>query len=517
MLDGLSLKKKLLLPLLLSWLCLLGLTLWDAWQIRDTRLDERRRDLIHVTDMALSVVKDYDALARAGKLPLEEARQQALDRVRAMRFGSDGYFTVMHSDTVVVMHPIKPELNGKNMDGFTDPQGVHLFRDIAAIGKTTGQGFVQYLWPKPGAEAPQPKLSYVARFEPWDWIFISGIYLDDVTAAFHAALSKSLLLLLAIGSLMSVVVWRIASGLQRQLGGEPALTSRVATRIAEGDLGSQVETAPGDDNSVLFSMRQMQDRLTGAIGTIRSSAHAITNAAQQIALGNADLSKRSEEQAASLEETAASMEQLTGTVRQTAENALQASLLAEGASDIAVRGGEIVGKVVRTMGDIRDASGKVVDIIGVIEGIAFQTNILALNAAVEAARAGDQGRGFAVVAGEVRSLAQRSATAAKEIKALIGNSAQRVEDGSALVESAGRAMEDIVEAVKRVTDLMGEMRAATQEQTGGIEQVNLAVTQMDQMAQQNAALVEQAAAAAASLEDQAETLHQAVGTFRLAA
>ncbi|MNN20956.1 Methyl-accepting chemotaxis protein II [compost metagenome] len=211
------------------------------------------------------------------------------------------------------------------------------------------------------------------------------------------------------------------------------------------------------------------------------------------------------------------MEELTSTVRQSADNARQASRLAEGASDIAVRGGEIVHQVVGTMGEIKAASGKVVDIIGVIEGIAFQTNILALNAAVEAARAGEQGRGFAVVAGEVRSLAQRSATAAKEIKSLIGDSADRVERGSQLVARAGETMEQIVSAVKRVTDIMGEISAASAEQSAGIEQVNLAVTQMDTVTQQNAALVEQAAAAAGSLEEQAQRLKEAVSTFRLAA
>ncbi|CAG2154598.1 methyl-accepting chemotaxis protein [Cupriavidus numazuensis] len=516
MLQNLSLRKKLLLPLVLSWVCLLGITLWNAWQMRALRMEERRLDLAHVTDTAVSVVAGYEALVKAGKMPLEDAKQQALDRVRAMRFGDDGYFTLMRSDTEVLMHPFKTDMIGKKMEDTKDPNGTYLFRDIAAIGKGSGKGFVHYLWPKPGAEAPQPKLSYVANFRPWDWNFIAGLYLDDIEAAFRASLLNALALLLGVGALMTVVMLRVAGSLQKQLGGEPTLTSQIATRIAEGNLSTTVEVRPGDEHSVLYAMQQMQSRLTGAIGSIRGSADSIAGAAKQISAGNSDLSRRSEEQAASLEETAASMEQLTSTVRQSADNARQASRLAEGASEIAVRGGSIVSQVVTTMGDIKEASGKVVDIIAVIEGIAFQTNILALNAAVEAARAGEQGRGFAVVAGEVRTLAQRSATAAKEIKALIGNSAQRVEDGAVLVEGAGKAMDEIVEAVKRVTDLMGEMRAATEEQTGGIEQVNQAVSQMDQMAQQNAALVEEAAAAAASLEDQAAALHHAVGQFRLA-
>jgi len=516
MLQNLSLRKKLMLPLVLSWICLLAITLWNAWEMRALRFEDRKLSLEHVTDVANSIVTEYEAMARAGKLPVEEAQKQALDRVRALRFGADGYFTVMRSDHVVLMHAIKKELDGKNMGDMKDPNGVYLFREIAALGKNPGHGFVEYLWPKPGAEAPQPKLSYVLNFKPWDWDFIAGLYLDDIHAEFRRSLWEALGWLLGVGALMSVVMVRVSVSLQKQLGGEPALTSQIAARIAEGDLASHVQTKPNDRESVLYNMQQMQARLTGAIGQIRGSADSIAGAARQIAAGNVDLSRRSEEQAASLEETAASMEELTSTVRQSADNARQASRLAEGASDIAVRGGQIVHQVVGTMGEIKAASGKVVDIIGVIEGIAFQTNILALNAAVEAARAGEQGRGFAVVAGEVRSLAQRSATAAKEIKALIDNSAQRVEDGSVLVEGAGRAMEEIVEAVKRVTDLMGEMRAATEEQTGGIEQVNQAVSQMDQMAQQNAALVEEATAAAASLEDQADALHRAVGQFRLA-
>ncbi|QYY30875.1 cache domain-containing protein [Cupriavidus pinatubonensis] len=516
MLQNMTLRKKLLLPLVLSWICLLGITLWNAWQTRALRLEERRLDLIHVTDTAMSVVAEYEALARAGKMSQAEAQQQAMGRVRAMRFGADGYFTLMRTDTEVLMHPLNSEINGKKMEEMKDANGTSLGREIADIAKGPGKGFVEYLWAKPGADEPQPKLGYVANFGPWDWNFIGGLYLDDIRGESRIALYKALALLLGVGALMTVVMLRVATSLQKQLGGEPALTSQIAARIAEGDLATVVELRPGDEHSVLFAMQQMHSRLTGAIGSIRGSADSIAGAAKQIAAGNSDLSRRSEEQAASLEETAASMEQLTSTVRQSADNARQANCLAEGASEIAVRGGSIVSQVVTTMGEIKEASGKVVDIIGVIEGIAFQTNILALNAAVEAARAGEQGRGFAVVAGEVRTLAQRSATAAKEIKALIGNSAQRVEVGAVLVEDAGKAMDEIVEAVKRVTDLMGEMRAATEEQTGGIEQVNQAVSQMDRMAQQNAALVEEAAAAAASLEDQAAALHHAVGQFRLA-
>ncbi|MGH8777773.1 methyl-accepting chemotaxis protein [Paraburkholderia sp.] len=287
-------------------------------------------------------------------------------------------------------------------------------------------------------------------------------------------------------------------------------------KIAAGDLSQRVEVYSSNEIGRLFGgIKRMQESLSKMVKAVHVSTESIDTGAREIAMGNTDLSQRTEQQAASLQETASSMEQLTGTVRQNAENARQASQLAVNASDIATRGGEVVSQVVNTMQDIATSSGKVVDIIGVIEGIAFQTNILALNAAVEAARAGEQGRGFAVVAGEVRSLAQRSASAAKEIKELIGDSTGKVQSGSALVGRAGATMNEIVQAVRRVTDIMGEISAASEEQSTGIEQVNRAVTQMDEVTQQNAALVEQAAAAAASLEEQTRQLQVVVSGWHV--
>nr|WP_315595932.1 methyl-accepting chemotaxis protein [uncultured Cupriavidus sp.] len=289
-----------------------------------------------------------------------------------------------------------------------------------------------------------------------------------------------------------------------------------ALRMGAGDLTTTFEHKSADEVGALArAMRTMQRSLLSVVHDIQEGMASISTATHQVAAGNNDLSQRTGQQAASLEETASSMEQLTGTVRQNADNARQASGLAVNASDTAVRGGEAVGRVVQTMDEINEASRKIVDIVGVIEGIAFQTNILALNAAVEAARAGEQGRGFAVVAGEVRSLAQRSANAAKEIKNLIGNTVSRVENGSALVSEAGATMDEIVQAVKRVTDIMGDISSASVEQSAGIEQVNEAVAQMDEVTQQNAALVEQAAAAAGSLEEQADRLRESISTFRV--
>ena len=288
-------------------------------------------------------------------------------------------------------------------------------------------------------------------------------------------------------------------------------------RIAAGDLATPIQVYGRNEISMLFaSLQRTQQSLIGTVGAVRDGAESILIGLQEIAEGNNDLSSRTEQQAASLEETAASMEQLTATVKQNAENARQASQLALSASETAQKGGKVVANVVQTMHDIAGSSQKIADITGVIDGIAFQTNILALNAAVEAARAGEQGRGFAVVAGEVRNLASRSAQAAKEIKVLIDESVSRVKHGSVLVENSGATMQDIVRSVTRVTDIMGEIASASDEQSRGIEQVTQAVTQMDQVTQQNAALVEESASAATALEEQAITLADAVAVFRLA-
>ncbi len=308
----------------------------------------------------------------------------------------------------------------------------------------------------------------------------------------------------------------IAWGMTRSITVPMNEAVQVAQRVATGDLTSNVQARSTDETGqLMLALKDMNESLKKIVGEVRSGTEAIGSGTKQIASGNADLSQRTEEQASSLEETASSMEELTSTVKQNAENAKQANQLAMGASTVAVKGGQVVSEVVSTMSSINESSKKIVDIIGVIDGIAFQTNILALNAAVEAARAGEQGRGFAVVASEVRNLAQRSAAAAKEIKTLIGDSVDKVGAGTKLVDEAGKTMEEIVNSVKRVTDIMSEITAASQEQSAGIEQVNQAITQMDEVTQQNAALVEEAAAAAESLEEQAQNLQAAVAIFNI--
>ncbi len=339
----------------------------------------------------------------------------------------------------------------------------------------------------------------------------------SAAAARYASIRVVAIVSIAGGLLFGVLFGLVlVRSIGRQLGAEPGQAAEVARSVATGDLSVHIDLRPGDATSLMAQLKEMQSSLTQVVGSVRQNSESVATASAQIAQGNLDLSQRTEEQASALEQTAASMEQLSSTVKANADNAKQANQLAQGASTVAIQGGQIVTQVVETMKGINDSSRKIADIISVIDGIAFQTNILALNAAVEAARAGEQGRGFAVVASEVRNLAGRSAEAAKEIKSLINASVERVEQGTALVDRAGITMTEVVSSIKRVTDIMGEISAASTEQSAGVSQVGQAVSQMDMVTQQNAALVEESAAAAESLKVQAQQLVQTVAVFKLA-
>ena len=413
------------------------------------------------------------------------------------------------------MHPISAALEGKDSSELKDSTGKYFAAEMTKIVKTSGSGFVSYMWPKPGSQTPVPKITYVKGFESWGWLIGSGVYVDDIDAVIFSRVARGALGAGVLAIVLLVVGVLITRSLLRQLGGEPDAATDITQRMAQGDLTVDIVLKPNDQSSLLYAIKCMRDSLSGIVAQVRTGSEGVATASAEIAQGNHDLSARTEQQASALEETAASMEQLSATVKQNADNAVQANQLAQSASTVAAQGGDVVAQVVDTMKGINDASRKISDIISVIDGIAFQTNILALNAAVEAARAGEQGRGFAVVATEVRSLAGRSANAAKEIKTLISTSVERVEQGTVLVDRAGTTMTQVVASIRRVTDIMGEISAASSEQSAGVSQVGEAVTQMDQATQQNAALVEQMAAAASSLKSQAQDLVGTVAVFRL--
>ncbi len=469
---------------------------------------------------AHSIVASYQAKAASGAMPVEEAQKAAKDALRVSRFGGpEGkteYFYIWTLDSKGVMHPIKPEWEGQDMAGkVKDGAGTDILKQISTAlnASSNGRVFVPTMFAWPGSQSLVPKLQYVIRVDGWNWMVGSGLYTDDIDQLVRKTLLSNLAIVLVVMLVVGGVGLLVTRSVLRQIGGEPTDAIAVMSEVAQGNLDTPIPDAPA--GSLLDGLGRMVVSLRQLVTEVRSATESIATASSEIAQGNNDLAHRTEDTASNLQSTASSMEELTSTVRQTSDSAQTANQMATSAATVAARGGEVVSRVVATMQDINASSNKISDIIGVIDGIAFQTNILALNAAVEAARAGEQGRGFAVVASEVRSLAQRSAEAAKEIKALIGASVEKVESGTQLVGNAGATMTEIVESVQRVTDIIGEIRSATSEQSQGIAQVNTAMNQLDQMTQQNSALVEQSTAAADSLREQAMKLTQVVALFRV--
>jgi methyl-accepting chemotaxis protein len=474
-------------------------------------MEERKAAVRQSVEIAYGILERHHKLVQDGKLTDELARQAANEQIRALRYAGDEYFFITDKRPYVVLHPIKPELEGKDASGIKDSKGIPVFTAIVNATLTTGAGFVTYTWPKPGESKPVPKLSYAKAFTPWNWVIGSGVYINDVDAVFrkHALQSGGVAVVLA------TLLFFIGHIISRNIVEPIAESVRIARAVAAGDLTMSARVGGRDEASQLLrALNDMNTSLNGIVTKVRDGAQSISAGSTQIASGNIDLSSRTEQQASSLEETASSMEELTSAVQHTAGNAQEANQISMSASEVARRGGEVMAEVIDTMKAINDSAGRIADIIGVIDGIAFQTNILALNAAVEAARAGEQGRGFAVVATEVRTLAQRSAAAAREIKALIDSSVGKIKEGSQLVSEAGTTIDEVVGSVTRVTGIVAEIAQASSEQRSGIEQINAAVTQIDGVTQQNAALVEESAAAAQALQEQAIALNALVGIFK---
>ena len=501
----------------LAALSVLAASLGLLWHNYQRQLADRSLAVQQTVQVAHGLIAWAHEQQRSGRMTEAQAQQAAISQIDKVRYGAGEYFWINDMQTRMIHHPIKPALNGQNVGEMKDPNGVYLFKAFVDQVRQAGSGFVAYQWPKPGHDTPVDKVSYVQGFAPWGWVVGSGLYIDDLQSTFRQEAIGLLCMVMGL----SAAIWLLGETMARDIGRGITETVRRAEAVADGRIHAAL--APhalmnGRDEigRLLQAMRGMGERLGRALDDVRQSVDNVAMASQQIAAGNQDLSHRTEQTSANLQHTASSMEQLSGTVQHNAESSSTAQAMAAEAAQQAKRGGEVVAQVVQTMEAIHHSARKVTEIITVIDGIAFQTNILALNAAVEAARAGEQGRGFAVVAGEVRTLAQRSAQAAREIKTLIQTSTEHVESGADLVHTAGQTMSAIVDSVERVAGLIHEIANATREQNQGIVSIHSAMTSLDDVTQQNASLVEESAAAASSLKEQADALAQVVGRFRLA-
>ena len=513
--NRLSLNARVALVVVVVVAGLASLTVMNAFESRTLQMDGLQRSLRGEIESAVSVASAFHERAQKGEFSEAEAQKRALAQIHEMRWNKGkGYVFVFDTGLVMRMHPLRPNWAGKDISAETDAKGMPHYRMMSEADAKAGHGLIRYTQKMPGGGS-KDKITYSQLFKPWQLNFAAGAYFTDIDAQFSHSLKVNLAKAGLVGLLVILMVWLSMRSIRRSIGGEPDAAVAMAARIADGELGSDGADRDFPPGSLLAELVRMRKTLTGIVGGVQHGSHAVSTAAQQIAKGNDDLSQRTQEQASSLEETAASMEQMTSTVKQNAENASHANQLASGARVQAERGGQVAALAVTAMGEINASSRKIADIVGLIDEIAFQTNLLSLNAAVEAARAGEQGRGFAVVASEVRNLSQRSASAAKEIKGLINESVERVQAGSDLVDQSGAALTDIVDSVKKVTDIVAEIAAASQEQSTGIDQVNRAVMQMDEVTQQNAALVEEASAAARAMQEQASELQSQMMFFHL--
>lgn len=466
--------------------------------MKQEMLEDRKVKTRHLVEVAHGIIAAYGATADAGQMTADDAKRYALLALKGLRYGGTEYFWVNDMVPNVVMHPIKTELDGKDVSDFKDPNGKALFVAFVDTVRRDGEGFVDYMWPKPGLTQPVPKISYVKGYAPWGWVVGSGIYVDDVDAAYSRELWKQVVVTIGLALLLGVVGWLIARSLTGPIGHAVA----VARRLAKGDLTARVELG-GDDEvgTLLEAQADLVNELGHVIGEVRSGAEALSHASGQVSLASQGLSQGSGELTSSVDAIASSLEQMNASIAQNAENSRVTDQMArKGAAD-AREGSQAVGETVSAMNVIAEK-------ISIIDEIAYQTNLLALNAAIEAARAGDQGRGFAVVAGEVRKLAERAQKAAREIGGLAEKSVAVAHRSRALLEA-------LVPSIQKTADLVQEVAAASQEQAAGVAQIHRSMATVDQVTGRNAGTAEELASTAEEMAAQAESLRRLMDYFTI--
>ncbi len=464
--------------------------------LKDRLMNEKQMATKNLVDSAYTLVNYYEGRVKTGELKVDDAKQRAIANIRSLRYADNEYFFITDSNARMVMHSIKPELEGKDLSNEKDPNGKYIFREFAQVGKEKGEGFVDYMWPKATNAKPVPKISFVKYHRAWDWVIGTGIYVDDV----HAQTSK-IQWQLILGTLgCAVLILCIAFFISRRIKlalGEAVL---VANDLSEGNLTARLHVASSDETGQLLqSMKNMVEKLRTVVDSVRTASDNVASASRQMSASTQEMSQGATEQAASAEEVSSSMEEMSSNIKQNADNAHQTEKIALKAAEDAREGGKSVTETVAAMKEIATK-------ISIVEEIARQTNLLALNAAIEAARAGEHGKGFAVVASEVRKLAERSQTAAAEIRELSASSVE-------VAEKAGEMLTRIVPDIQKTAELVQEINAASNEQNTGTEQINKAIQQLDQVIQQNASATEEIASTAEELSSQAEQLHESIGFF----